>query len=312
MPLTEYTLSKRLDSEDSFKIVELSEAETESHLGGVLIYAKRTKEAEEKLHSALKLDPRLGISRMYQGKFLFMNDKKAEGLEMLKSSVELDPACRQCWIGYVDALMREGKNEEAIEALQRTIAIKGDDSLYASLARLYVDTAQGEKAIDAISQAITLNPREASYYRLLSRIYWEMGNSSVAAAYAKVYVRLQGWEDRHSPYMALMAYLGFMEAGKSVEANPVLTDLLTNYDAERWPYPVAQFLGKKIKAEGLLSAATDNDKLTEAHTYIGMDALIQGDKESAITHFQWVRDNGNKKFTEYRTVLNRLSRIEKK
>jgi hypothetical protein len=42
----------------------------------------------------------------------------------------------------------------------------------------------------------------------------------------------------------------------------------------------------------LLALATDNDKLTEARCFLGLDDALKGNKDQALAHFHWVRDNG--------------------
>jgi lipoprotein NlpI len=59
-----------------------------------------------------------------------------------------------------------------------------------------------------------------------------------------------------------------------------------------------------------LEQATDNDKLTEAHAYIGLDLSLEGRDEAALTHLKWVRENGNRNFVEYPLALGEIARIE--
>jgi hypothetical protein len=58
-----------------------------------------------------------------------------------------------------------------------------------------------------------------------------------------------------------------------------------------------------------MSAATDNDKRTEAHCYLGLDMLQRGRRGEAIRHFRWVEDRGNPGFTEYSIALAELERL---
>jgi lipoprotein NlpI len=57
-------------------------------------------------------------------------------------------------------------------------------------------------------------------------------------------------------------------------------------------------------------AGSNNDRLTEAHGYIGMDQLLKDQKDEAVSHFKWVTEHGNKSFVEYILASIELSRIE--
>jgi lipoprotein NlpI len=78
-----------------------------------------------------------------------------------------------------------------------------------------------------------------------------------------------------------------------------------------WPYPIITYLRGELAADALVAmAGNNNDRLTEAHGYIGMDELLKDQKEEAVSHFKWVREHGNKNFVEYILATIELSRIE--
>jgi tetratricopeptide (TPR) repeat protein len=64
-----------------------------------------------------------------------------------------------------------------------------------------------------------------------------------------------------------------------------------------WPAPCVDYLAGKISDADLLAKATDNDKLTEAHTYIGFKQVF-AKNNAGIEHLQWVQKNGNPHYTE--------------
>ena len=55
--------------------------------------------------------------------------------------------------------------------------------------------------------------------------------------------------------------------------------------------------------------ASPNPLLIEAHAYIGIKANIDGDRETALKHLQWVKDKGRHDYTEYGLALGELDRI---
>ena len=60
-----------------------------------------------------------------------------------------------------------------------------------------------------------------------------------------------------------------------------------------------------------MAAATDHDKQTEAHCFVGYQHLLAGDKSAAREQFTWVRDHGNASFTEYTMSLAELEKLDR-
>lgn len=46
--------------------------------------------------------------------------------------------------------------------------------------------------------------------------------------------------------------------------------------------------------------------------YLGLQQLIANHPDEVRTHFHWVRDHGNKTFTEYRIAIAELKRLDQK
>jgi hypothetical protein len=66
-----------------------------------------------------------------------------------------------------------------------------------------------------------------------------------------------------------------------------------------------------MTADNLLKLATDNDKMTEARAYIGMNLLLSGKTDTAQPYLRWVVENGNKNFHEYLFAKSALERAGK-
>ncbi|HEX8748150.1 MAG TPA: hypothetical protein VF717_13330 [Pyrinomonadaceae bacterium] len=113
----------------------------------------------------------------------------------------------------------------------------------------------------------------------------------------------------HAPYMALAIYFGQRQAQQNSNAEKTVEEALAQTDAGEWPYPVFKYLQRQITAQQLIDLATDNDKQTEAHAYIGLDLSLSGRRDEALEHLRWVRDKGNKDFVEYPLALAELARL---
>jgi lipoprotein NlpI len=207
-------------------------------------------------------------------------------------------------------LSQEGRPADALEAYREAARLKPDSPrVFTALGYALVNAGRDEEAARAFGEGLRLDPRNSYLYRSRSYVNLRLAHGSDAAADAVNYLRWEGWRDNHSPYMVLAAHFGFRRAGQAARADKILEEAATRLDASAWPYPVIRYLRQEIKQEQLLAQATDSDKLTEAHAYIGLDSALHGKRDEAQQHFIWVRENGNKEFIEYFLALSELERL---
>ena len=114
----------------------------------------------------------------------------------------------------------------------------------------------------------------------------------------------------HSQYMVLVAHFGYRLEHRDQDARKVLTDCASKCDVTAWPYPVMRYLRNEIPETTLMDSATDNDKMTEAHAYVGMNLSLLGQSQEALRHFKWVKENGNRDFTEYSLAMSESKYLE--
>lgn len=152
--------------------------------------------------------------------------------------------------------------------------------------------------------------------RLLPNLYFStaeanlnLGSGDVAAEAARKYIDLQTWSDPNAPYAALMSYFGYRKASRDQEAQKMLAEAFTRTDAKSWPASIIQYLRGDINEKDLLALATDNDKMTEARAYVGMNLTLQRRLDAARPHLEWVVKNGNRDFIEYTLAQAELRRL---
>ena len=90
----------------------------------------------------------------------------------------------------------------------------------------------------------------------------------------------------------------------------MLEEASAHVDAKTWPSPVFRFLRGELKEEGLLAAADDNDRMTEARAYLWMSHALAGRPDAARPHLEWVVKNGNREFVEYTLAGTELRRLK--
>jgi membrane associated rhomboid family serine protease/tetratricopeptide (TPR) repeat protein len=138
---------------------------------------------------------------------------------------------------------------------------------------------------------------------------------SFAAGDFKSAMSYAGSSFRSSPTSEKKAYMAFFytvasRLGHLADSENLLTRSSQLSLKQEWTKSVLAFESGKIDGAELMkrATATDVDKQTEAHTYIGFDELTKGHAAAAHEDFKWVVDKGNKDFVEYDLVKLQLQR----
>ena len=308
-PVLNIAFPKQLEFAKETQRTPMSEAEVQFYLGDLLLRDSRIDEAETFLRRSLELDPNFTMSQISLG-ILRMDQKRLpEARKILESAIASDPRNYLGHLYYGNVLAREEQLGEAINSYQQAIKLRPDVARpYSDLAYAYLNIGRDEQAVEAFDHATRIDPRNPYIYRTRSYVYLRLARGSLAASDALAYLRRQGWHDEHSGYMALAAYFGFRQAKQTTLAAKNLEEASSKLGTE-WPYQLILYLQHKITAGDVLALATDNEKLTEAHAYIGLELSLNGMREEALAHLQWVRENGDKDFVEYPLAITELRRI---
>ena len=209
------------------------------------------------------------------------------------------------------SLLLLGRAAEAVEPLQEALKLQPQ---YRN-ARYLLSDAYGklglyEQAIESWSKFLELVPNgpEALTKRAWNYLY-AGGHEREAAADARQYLDVHGWRTQTSAYMVIIASLGYRASGTEQDAQAILDEAATKVKNEAWPHAVIRYLKSELSAEDLLRQATDNDKRTEAHAYMGLALRLKGERDEARIHFEWVKKYGNKRFFEYPLAIEELRRL---
>jgi tetratricopeptide (TPR) repeat protein len=98
----------------------MTEAESESYLGDMLLHLRRYPEAEEHLAKAVKLDSKLGIAQASMGRLLMQTNKESDALAYFQRATELDPS-NYLTHYYYAALLNNRKAGQPSEADWATV-----------------------------------------------------------------------------------------------------------------------------------------------------------------------------------------------
>lgn len=334
---------------DSFRLaIKLNPNLATAYFGLGSAYASmgRLSDALEPMRTAVRLDPGNPLAHLNLGRALASFRRFDDGLAEMNEAKRLSPDNAYIYneIGnvlldglgrsddalasYMEArrlnpalpyvhhnigltLMRRGKFSDAIVPLQEALRL---DPQYRNaryfLADAYTKTGSYAKAINSWTKFLELVPNGPDALTNRSWTYlYAGGHGREAAADARNFLDVHGWRQPTSTYLAIMANLGYREAGMTDEAQAILEEAKNKSKTGSWPYSIVRYLNGETSVDELLQLAIDNDKKTEAHAYIGMDLLIKGKNDEARTHFQWVKEYGNKRFFEYPLSVEELKRL---
>jgi len=308
----EATFTNGLEFDKEMKSALLSEADVQYYLGDLLLHGNRLDEAEAYLQKSLELDPTLAQGQISLAHLRVRQRRFAEAGKLLKSAIAIDP---QNYLGpfyYAENLSQSGQYEEAIKYYKQAIVLKpAVASLHAGLGFTYASLEQEKNAHEEFKLALQMAPTSQDYYHKRSFTYLGLRRGSLAVRAAMLALNLRGWSENSSMYMILTAHFGYRQMHNDGEANGILKKAATMVDTTQWPYPVIQYLQHEITTQELMLQATDSDKQTEAHAYLGLDFSTTGKRDEALAHFRWVKERGNKQFYEYPLALAELDRLEK-
>jgi len=335
---------------DSYKLaIEKNPELFAAHYGLGTTYAAmgRMPDALGPIRTAVRLAPDNGAAHDALGRILSSLRHFDEGLAELREAVRLNPNSAgtfneignlldqvfgkpdEALAAYVEArriaptqpyvhhniglvLFRQGKFSEAIPSYEEALRL---DPKYRNaryfLADCYTKTRQYDKAIDSWTKFLELVPNGPDALTSRAWTYLYMGgHGREAAADARTFLDVHGWQTTRSSYLAIIANLGFREAAMNSEAQAILEEAGTKIKTNSWPFGAIRYLKGELTADELLQSAGNNDQKTEAHTYIGMNLSLTDKSDEARAQFQWVKDYGNKRFFEYPLAMEELKRLK--
>ncbi|HBB88327.1 MAG TPA: hypothetical protein DC047_11990 [Blastocatellia bacterium] len=311
-PVAEAAFVNPADLDESIKVSQLTDADVQYYLGDLWLQLGRFEDAEARLQKALDLQPGLASAQISLARIRIWQKRLPEAKKLLESAMTLDPHNYLVPFYYAEELSEEGQDREAVRFYNQALALKSDiASVHAGLGFTYVGLDEGKKAANEFALALAIDRRNDAYYHSRSFTYLRLRRGSLAATAARFALELGGWHDEAALYMVLTLYFGERLAHNKEVATATLKEEQSRIDKGLWPYPVVQYLLDEISVQDLLKRATDNDKQTEVHAYLGLNFSLAEKREEALEQLRWVKEHGNKDFFEYRVALAELERLEK-
>lgn len=120
-----------------------------------------------------------------------------------------------------------------------------------------------------------------------------------------------GWKDRVAPQMVILSAICLRQLHQEPQRLVLLDQALKEIDPTNSQYAIIESLAGRLTADAAFQKMKDNDQMTEAKAYIGLDLLAQGNAVAASPMLVWVKEKGNRAFTEYDLIMAILSKLKK-
>jgi len=282
-------------------------------LGNINKSMRRFGEAIEAYNKATSLDSNFITAYLNLGSLHSQLGQFAESEKAFIEAVRINPNDPTTLNGLGVARFRLGHLEEGLKFISEAVRIFPKyTNAYINLGSFYKELGRYEESIEAYSQAIKLVPKLPHTYLSRCLNYFYLGRGESAAQDAKAYLDYTNWSGDLAQIMVITAVLGYRKAGLNTEADILLSQAPKRLEVVAWPFPVIRYLKGELSAQEVINLADNNDRMTEARVYLGIDLIRQGKEAEGIAHLQWVKENGNRRFVEYPMAVAELNRIEKK
>lgn len=182
----------------------------------------------------------------------------------------------------------------------------GSDGMGWALAGL----GQYQSARTAYQRAYFLDPDFGYFLETQAWCSLLMGEEKQAIKFAKRALRVEEIRKDNNHYAFILIALGYWKEQGYDVAQTVLELGLEQSARNEWGFSVLQYLAGQIDEKELARQATDEDQMTEAFTYIGIKALLNGDKTKADYFGQKVEEHGTPRVWEYYLAREWLGFIE--
>jgi tetratricopeptide (TPR) repeat protein len=288
----------------------ITEVEAEYIQGDLLQRVGANEDAERMLTKLLARQPSHISAQISLAGVRYAQERYSEALDILRPIIASNPRNFRAHLDFAAASLQTDQFEDALGEYrqaaeinpQATAALIGES--YAALAlRMQADADEAMARL----QKLEPNPR---WYDARAYEGFKSGNYSTAIHDVHYYIEQAGRGADSAPYAAFLGAICYLRLQQPTEAAKLLKEVSTEIVEGSWTAIVMDFMQGKLPSKQFLARAKDVYERTEAHTYIGMMALIAGKRDEALNHLHWVKQNGSRNYFEYGMAIAELKRLE--
>lgn len=290
-------------------IERLTEADAQHLQGDLLVRNGASEEAVPFLKRALDQDPSHVGARVSQGLAHLGAGRAADAAAVLRETTAKAPNDFAGQYVLASALNQARQFNEGLAAASRATMLderSPEAWLELSLSALGLEReSQAEAAMLRVRQLDS----SSAWYRQRAHRAFGIGQYEVITRDVASYLKDDG-EAESPEYMAFLGAVAHWRLQQSGEARRLLAAAAESADPMSWTAAIASFLRREITPSAFLSRARGLGEETEAHTYIGLLASIGNNRQDALVHLRWVRERGDRSYTEYDLAVAELARLE--
>ena len=145
-------------------------------------------------------------------------------------------------------------------------------------------------------------------YMVLGRMWSKLFYADYPGAHqdALKFLEMNKQGGGEGPFAAVVAYISLRKQGKSDVAKSFLAESLKAQKPEGYDVDLLNYLNGTLSDKELIERAkNDQYLLTDAHSFIGVKSLLDGDRKAAAIHFEWDKKNGS-----HDRISHQLARTE--
>jgi tetratricopeptide (TPR) repeat protein len=209
------------------------------------------------------------------------------------------------------ALAALGRLREAADILEQARDIApGEPGHHLELGCVYELEGRRAEADASFARAVEQEP--VTPYDYLSRAwaYLYLGEGRAAASAARDYLGRVGWRGHDAPYAAMLAYVAYRQSGEPSEAALILEEAAERCEQSAWAQRLFRYLRHEATAGELIAAAGDEDERIDAHTFVGLETMLDGRGREAAVHLRWARDHAAQGDWAYAYLRRQLNVLE--
>jgi tetratricopeptide (TPR) repeat protein len=253
--------------------------------------------------AAAKLEPKNSYPHYMEGRAWLELEQYEKAASCFGAAAELAPDHAPAWTGKAWALGLLGRYEAALECADRALALDADDpDAWNTKGKILMFSGEAGAARECFDRALAQYPSSAEALLARGITYLAEAAYDDARAYFEELSRADG-----AAYYLLYLYLV-----DSAEGRPGTDRLQPLLEAppDPWLKKLSLFLVGRLSAEDLLAEAADDDeKLCEAHFFIGYKNKLDGDAAAARRHFGEAAATGQVDAAEYYLARYELARV---
>jgi tetratricopeptide (TPR) repeat protein len=255
---------------------------------------------------AIEIDPSKPDGYSIRGRAHYALLDAAAALPDLNQAIDLGLKTASAY--HARGIAREATDDFFGAVMDATKAIELDPTnikFYAGRAnsrRSYGDYAG---AIADYNKVLEATPQET--HALLMRAWTRLFAEDNEGAYedAVRYIKMSGDNTGESIYTSFVAYIALRKSKGDAAAKSYIVRTLSKTSGDSWPISILKFFAGRLTDKQLLDLAKGEFEPTDAHSAIGVKAMLDGDRDLARIHFQWDHDHGS-----HKVIMHQLARTE--